>query len=374
MQYQIDFLPVGKDRCGEAIAIRFGNLETGDPDQQAVVVIDGGYKKDTDKVINMVTNHYGANKIDLVVSTHPDIDHIGGLVGVTEKIPIDYLWMHQPWEHSDEMLALRQEDFSVASMTKKLQKSMQSSGDLAAAADAAGVNIFEPFTGRRLVSDYGTLTVLGPTRAYYEELLVQILAKSATKASQQQVQRPLSLAEELQKIMQQAAQKAASVIENHHFETLTDKGTTALTNNTSTVLLLELIDGKKFLFCGDAGMPALEMAYDQYTLLGNSPGQLNLIQVPHHGSRKNVGPTILNKFLGEPTSQADMWRGSACVSVTETCEGDGHPHKVATNAFKRRGYPVIATQGSSIKFGFPRIGWDTTATPLPLFESVEADG
>lgn len=377
MQYQIDFLPVGKNRCGESIAIRYGNLESGDPNQQAVVVIDGGYQGDTDKVINMVTNHYGAYKIDLVVSTHPDNDHIGGLIGLFGKnprIPVDYLWMHQPWEHSDEMLALRQEDFSVATMTKRLQKAMQSSGDLAAAADAAGVDIFEPFAGRRFTSAYGTLTVLGPTRTYYEELLVQILAKSATKASQQQVQQPLTLLEQVQKSMQQAARTVANAIESHYIETLTNGGTTALTNNTSTVLLLELADGKKFLFCGDAGMPALEMAHDQYTLHGHLPGQLNLVQVPHHASRNNVGPTILSKFLGDPTSHPDMVRGYACASVTATCEGDGHPHKVATNAFKRRGYPVIATQGSSIKFGLPRIGWDSPAIPLPLFERVEANG
>jgi beta-lactamase superfamily II metal-dependent hydrolase len=372
MQYQIDFLPVGEKKCGEAIAMRYGDLESGDPNKQTVVLIDGGFRKDSEQSIKMVTEHYGAPKINLMVSTHPDIDHINGLPGVLKSLPVDNLWMHLPWEHSGDFLASRQEDFSTAAMTKYLQKSMQSSSDLAVAADAAGVTLTEPFTGRRFISPYGTLTVLGPTMTRYEELLTQILDKSAIKSSQQSTQG--GILAELTRLMQTGIQAVANKIESHPIETLTDNGDAGPSNDTSTILLLELADGsKKFLFCGDAGMPSLEFAYSEYAARGHGPGELALVQVPHHGSRKNVGPTILNKFLGDKTAHPDMNRGQACVSVGKECEGDGHPKKVATNAFKRRGYPVHQTRGEGIKFGMPRPGWTGTSIALPLYETVEAD-
>ena len=138
-------------------------------------------------------------------------------------------------------------------------------------------------------------------------------------------------------------------------------------------MLLELVDGKKFLFTGDAGMPALEIAHDAYKALGYTAGELTGMQVPHHGSRKNVGPTILDKFLGEKTEADHIKRGNAWVCVGKECEKDGHPKKITTNAFRRRGYPVSQTKGTHFKNGHERDGWDNTHEPLPLFEKVEAD-
>jgi hypothetical protein len=44
--YEIDFLPVGDGaRSGDAIALRYGNLE-GTRAEQTVVVIDGGFTDD----------------------------------------------------------------------------------------------------------------------------------------------------------------------------------------------------------------------------------------------------------------------------------------------------------------------------------------
>ena len=46
MGYEIDFLPVGDGaRSGDAIALRYGNLE-GTRAEQTVVVIDGGFTDD----------------------------------------------------------------------------------------------------------------------------------------------------------------------------------------------------------------------------------------------------------------------------------------------------------------------------------------
>jgi len=363
MQYQIDFLPCGEKTCGEAIAIRFGDLESGDLTKQFVILIDGGFTGDTTKVISHMKDHYGTDYIDLMVSTHPDNDHIGGLPGIVENARVANLWMHLPWEHSADYLEARQSEFVNASVTKKLQKALSSSNDLALAADAKNLAIVEPFTGTQFTTPYGTVTVLGPTVQHYESLIAQILGGSTASAPQKS-----GLEAALQKIL--AA--AQNVVESHHIETLSDKGDTTASNNTSVVLILQLNSGEKFLFCGDAGKSSLEIAYTAYELLGHQTGELTLVQVPHHGSRRNVGPTILNKFLGDKHPTVGGKRGNAVVSVGKVCDVHGHPKKVVTNAFKRRGYPVTQTRGTTKMFGMDRPNWNSVEA-LPLFTQVEAE-
>jgi beta-lactamase superfamily II metal-dependent hydrolase len=95
------------------------------------------------------------------------------------------------------------------------------------------------------------------------------------------------------------------------------------------------------------------------------------IQVPHHGSRRNVGPTILNRLLGPKLSQEAVLK-TAFVSASK----DGapkHPARKVTNAFRRRGAPVHATQGVTKwhhSFDAPDRGWGMS-TALPLYTEVD---
>lgn len=373
MKYQIDFLAVGDKQCGDAIAIRFGDLESGDPARQTVIQIDGGYSATADQVLEHHRTHFNAQHIDLLISTHPDIDHITGMPAILEGMPVHKLWMHMPAEHSGDLLLDRQYDYKVSTLTKKIQNSLQKADDLQVAAEAVNIPITEPFTGLTFTSPWGKLTVLGPTKTYYEECLAEIVDQQARKTAQPATISSLAqLLGGASQTVVNAAQKALGAIESHHIETLTDGGKTTPSNNTSTVLLLELNDGQKFLFTGDAGMPALEYAHGEFVALGHTAGTLNFVQVPHHGSRKNIGPSVLTKFLGSITEHDQVKRGVAAVSVGTVCDNHGHPHRVATNAFKRRGYPVWQTRGKGLKFGFERFGW-SAATVLPLYESVETD-
>ena len=103
MGYEIDFLPVGTGECsGDAIALRFGSLQ-GSRNEQTVIVIDGGYKEDGEKLIEHIKTFYGTGSVDLVISTHPDNDHSSGLAAVLEELKVGRLWMHKPWEHTDDI-------------------------------------------------------------------------------------------------------------------------------------------------------------------------------------------------------------------------------------------------------------------------------
>jgi hypothetical protein len=83
------------------------------------------------------------------------------------------------------------------------------------------------------------------------------------------------------------------------------------------------------------------MAADILEAAGLAPGRLGFVQVPHHGSRRNVGPTVLTRLLGEK-GQTES-KGVGFVSAAK--DSDKHPAKKVTNAFLRRGYPVHGTEG-----------------------------
>lgn len=364
MNFEVDFLPIGKSMCGDSFAIRFGYLGTGNLSDQTVVLIDGGFTEDAETIKNHFEKWYGHKKIDLIISTHPDQDHINGLAGVIETMDVGQLWLHMPWEHSEALAESKQVNFNSTRLNQKLAKSLGKSADLAEVAARNNVRIVEPFASETAFNTgHGKITVVGPSRDYYESLLPQFLDwQPKQKVGPSQLS---SLERVLSKL-------AGFVEETLHIETLRDKGETSPQNNSSAVTLIEH-DGKKFLFTGDAGIEALELASEELEYLGHVPGSYTVVQVPHHGSRHNVGPTVLTKLLGDKLTDSSVQRGHAYVSAAKACED--HPKKVVMNAFNRRGYPVTSTEGFGKIFhnlGEHRPGW-STSTPHPLYAEVEAD-
>jgi hypothetical protein len=96
-----------------------------------------------------------------------------------------------------------------------------------------------------------------------------------------------------------------------------------------------------------------------------------LVQVPHHGSRRNVGPSILNSILGPIKPNGTLPHLQAYVSAPK--DDDTHPRKMVLNAFMRRGYKVAATQGNKIVCwgGFPPRPGYGRLTMLPFATQVE---
>lgn len=355
MGYEIDFHPVGTgSKSGDAISFRYGKLNGG-PDDQMVVVVDGGFSDNGDRLIEHIKTYYHTATVDLVVSTHPEQDHISGLEAVLQEMDVRELWMHLPWIHTSSLSKARATGFQRTNLGEGLEKSLDAAADLEAIARSRGIPVREPFAG--LVSDDEAIAVLGPTDTYYEQLLDEIGAKPSP------VKQPVTA--ELAKSLPDTE------TEDLNIETLTDSGETSPVNNTSVILALQL-EGDLLLLTGDAGIPALSQATDLLEGVGVTPGTLDFIQVPHHGSRHNIGPSVLDRLLG--TKGTSYRRGVAFVS----CAPDGapkHPAKKGVNAFRRRGYPVHATQGSGKrhhKGAPPRPGWGPS-TPLPLYPMVEAE-
>ncbi|WP_043674524.1 ComEC/Rec2 family competence protein [Streptomyces xylophagus] len=362
MGYEIDFLPVGEEsKGGDAIALRHGNLHALHR-EQTVIVVDGGYTESGDALVEHIKNRYETDRVDYVISTHTDQDHICGLKSVLEKLHVGQLLMHLPWDHSAEMERARTSTYWRNKLNDPARRMLEAAMELEAVAQEQDVEVVEPFAGMSTKDD--VFIVLGPTELYYEELLTELVGETSKSAAQQAF-------ESFMRKMLEAAKKL--IPETWWNETLRDDGTTTPTNNASVVSLLE-VDDKKLLLTGDAGIPALMHVIDGLEENGFSPGDLRFVQVPHHGSRNNVGPAVLDRLLGSTVE--GVTRGVAYVSAPKKNPENRHPAKKVTNAFLRRGYPVHGTQGRSLLHYYEapeRSGYGPSES-IPLHNQVEDDG
>ena len=362
MGYEIDFLPVGEEsQSGDAIALRFGDL-SGSRTDQFVAVVDGGFESTGEAVVQHVRKYYGTEWVNLVVSTHPDADHTGGLEVVLKELSPECLWMHRPWEHTDDIARMfRAGRVTDRSVRESLRRALDNARSLQSVAESLGIPIEEPFTGARKDFGGGGLLVVGPSEEYYESLLPDFRGTPEPKVA------GVGL---LRRAVEAAAEFVSKIPESLGLETLDDAGETSAENNSSSILLIQS-DGHSLLLTADAGIPALTEVADILEPAELDLEKLKFIQVPHHGSKRNVGPTILNRLVGGKLKK-DEHRKTAYVSAAKK-GAPKHPAKKVTNAFRRRGAPVYATQGRSIVFrhDFPhRDGW-SPVEPLELFTEVE---
>lgn len=328
MGYEVDFVQVGEEsRGGDAIALRWGDLHTND---HFIVVIDGGYTESGKKLADLINKYYGnPTTIDLVVSTHPDADHITGLSHILDEFTVKKLWIHLPWEHN-EGIAEKFKDGRVTdnSIGERLKEACESAWDLYKKAIDNDVEVQEPFSCQNMTinSHGGQFRILGPSMDYYEELLPDFdgLPPAAERG--------------IAKSLVDMGRAIRSELFWGH-DAIDDSGETTAKNNSSTVLEF-VYDRERLLFTADAGIPALKQASD---IAGNEP--LKMVQIPHHGSRRNVGPTVLNRIVGDIVGKHVTRNITAVVSCAKKPTKKS-PNRKVLNAFTHRGCNCYSVKGA----------------------------
>lgn len=334
--HEVDFLPVGDEgQSGDAIAIRFSR-PTG---ANAVAVIDAGFKDDGLALAKHIPRWYdGTTKVDLAILTHPDADHIGGMGEVVQRLDVETLWLHRIGDRGGSSLP-----------------AADAVEDLIGLAGDRGTDVVEVFAGDSAFD--GALTVLGPTEDWYRELVDSQVGEAAARAS---------AGWRSKSYMKVVDRRSAAYLPDEI--PFGDEGGTNPRNNSSIITMIEVED-HQMIFTGDAGVPALERALDQYESLRGSWAPVDFVQIPHAGSRHNASSEFLDRFLG-PTGQVET--RTAFVSVAS--KATKHPSPRVVNAYMRRGCAVCETRGNSIRHksaDAPDRGWHS-ATPLePMDESVE---
>lgn len=364
MQYEIDFIPVGEgERGGDAICLRFG--EKLDKDNQQVIVIDGGTRESGDTIVKHINRYYGTNTVNLAILTHPDCDHASGMREVLEQMDVKVLWMHKPWEHAENIKHLfENNNMQNAKLKKYVKENLESANEVCTIATSKKIKIIEPFSDN---CNFEYLKVLSPSKSFYESLLADFTCTPNVKESM------------FTEFFKAAKEKVTNYLdENWDIETLGNPDDsnsnygTRPENNSSVVLYLDL-QGKKFLFTGDAGVTALQEAHNKAVSYGIDLRNVNFYQIPHHGSKRNVGPDILNSIVGKVVA-TDTYTKIGYISCPEK-GSPKHPSKKVINAFKRRGVQVYSTSGIEICHPCPNApdrGW-VSATPLLFNYKVEED-
>jgi beta-lactamase superfamily II metal-dependent hydrolase len=348
--YVIDFLAVESEssdstKSGDAIAAQF--LVPGEA-RQRVVVIDSGYAPIGQKMVDHIVAHYGTTHVDLVISTHPDKDHLNGLKTVLEQLTVGELMMHLPWVH-------RPSDAHELSNYEAIV-------ELYDLAIEKGIRVTEPFTGEKRFSD--SVRIMGPTPARYVGLLEQMIVEAVDGVEKAR----FALSSNSSNVLLAAGRRVLEkVLTYFPFETLGDDDDASPRNQSSSITLLN-VDDKRFLFTGDAGIESLAQAADEYeaTFGTFSVAPLHFFQAPHHGSKHNLGKTVLNRLFGEPDSGFDEF--TAFISSAKASEK--HPSPKVTNALGRRGGRVFVTEGNSIVHGnwAGRSGYSSISPLAPLDE------
>lgn len=351
--YEIDFIPVDSGKKnGDAISIRIA--ENG---VTKIYVIDGGTKITGQKLVDHIEQYYGTNKVDYLINTHPDLDHISGLTVVMEQLDVKELWIHKPWEHAREIFDdIIDGRVTESSLADRLRKSVKIAKELEQMALDKGIPVYEPFQGDKI----GHFYVLSPHPDWYNELLKGFNNMPTSNRSS-------FFAESGMKFVD--ADK--TIMENWRFETLSEDGVTSDKNESSVVLYGHLPNSYKVLLTGDAGLKSLDRASDYASYKGVDLKECSFVQIPHHGGRRNVTPSLLNKLIGPRYYQNLEPTRTAFVNTSKDCSE--HPKKSVSNAFRRRGFKVIATKGQlKCKYwGYPaREDW-VIANPLPFYNRVE---
>ncbi len=352
MAYEIEFLPVGNGDCsGDAIVLRY----TDDQGAWKVMVVDGGYQETGEQICQHIRKWYGTDHIDYVVSTHPDNDHMSGLRVVMEEMSVGELWMHVPRAHAEEIQGLfASRRWTLDGLTQSLSRAYPYVEELIDLAAAQGTPVYLPFAGERI----GAFTVLSPSRSMYLGLLPQF---RDTPAPDQNLL--ATFGHWIGGVGRRIAQAIHyNVRENYSTETLREGGVTSA-ENESSVILYGNIGGRGVLLTADAGLKALAAAVNYAGVAGLALREgLMLFQVPHHGSRNNISPNILDRIVGPPVPEGNK-RNISCY----ICAGAGdttHPRRVVLNALIRRGLEPKVTKGS-VKCAFGgvsrRPGWGPVA-------------
>ena len=366
MKCEIEFLAVGAgSKAGDAIVVRYGDVNA-----YHVMLIDGGHAETGDSIVSHLKKHFGPNPVlEHVVLSHCDADHASGLRTVLKEIKVNNLWLHLPWLLAEEARDLfLDKRWTTEGLKKKIKDEYDIVSEIFDLAVTANCKVFYPFAGFSI----GPFRILSPTREAYRYLLPQFDRtpdpdQAAIEAAHMWLGKE-TLAHKLFELAKAAVQSWTK--ETWDQERLKDGGVTSASNELSVVLYGDFEQGR-VLLTGDTGANGLSWAANHAAALGLTLQAFKFVQIPHHGSRRNVGPSVLTRLLGEKQPEGNSSRFSAFVSAP--ADDETHPRRIVLNAFKRRGGKIIATQGKSKIYygGFPKRQDYSDAEELPFYTTVE---
>lgn len=358
--FEIDFLKLGSSKSGDAIPLRY-KLDG----LTRIHVVDGGFQDTGATVVDHIKKYYDdPTYIDCVLVTHPDGDHAGGLRDILEEFDIGELWMLRPWEYADEIIHRFARFTSVDNLKSRLREIYPSIAKLEEIAQEHDIRIYEPFQGAAI----GEFIVMAPTKDRYLDLIVESEKTPECTEESKEASRSTAMT-----FLQELVVKALSFVKAAWGVESFSPNETSAENNMSVIQYATLCE-RRILLTADAGRDALAEAADYAPIVGLTLPGFDKIQVPHHGSRRNVSTGLLDRLFGPRLASEPAEGEEIFTALISAAEGDDdHPRKAVVRAFIHRGAKVITTKGGCKRTAYnapDRDGW-IPAEGIPYPEEQE---
>lgn len=341
MEFVIDFLYVGD---GDAIIIWGRKANEFD----AVFFLDGGKAGDGEKVVKHYNTLikpylYEKNMVGFI-NSHPHADHINGLIEIVEALTTElkFAVYNDPVaciteEHREKIYQsyLKKEDNDISHLYETFEKIDKLNGLCA----THNIKRYTAYSGTTLWD--GAFKILSPSEDFYVNMVQHFSDIDFLKTVD----------------FSQPSPKEVNELEEDTTpcKIVDEQNDASPENLTSTVI--QLTDGKnrKCILTADAGVDS----FDYMETEGFSPENITFVQLPHHGSRRNVNANWLKKF-------------NPNYYIASAVGNQKHPRRAVINCIKRNlpncnVYSTHTSKGvishTTDKSVFPDRGW-SPATPL----------
>ncbi len=255
---------------GDGLILEFGN------ETPMFILIDGGPTKaytHLKKELSRIKNNGG--NLHRMILTHVDGDHIRAQLKLMKEledgtpndpIEVEGLW-HNSFSQSDSDSSVDSAPDDLISLvgdiSSDLVVSIREGVDLAERADRIGIPINSDFNG-------DLIKVVKGTKVKIENLTLHILGPTQ---------------ENLDKMKSEWDKKTSgrpSILETPA--------------NLSSIMFLAEAEKKTILFTGDGQSEDIEKGLEIQELLKNEHPMVDIMKVPHHGSKANVTPEFFEKI------------------------------------------------------------------------------
>lgn len=287
-----------------AVQAQFGDsliLEFGDASKPQYILIDGGppdnYEDDLNAALQSIV---ATNKLELVILSHIDNDHIVGLLdllaaleqdavnGDPPRITIPELW-HNSFQKSID---------PDGEITQRMQMLMGMAGTKNVAMPLSADAFFGVKEGNRLRILAKKLKV-PVNKGFQNDLVMLETAPASMKFGKFMLrvvgpnqQNLAALRQEWLAWLSKAEKEMAS---NPTTLANADKSVP----NLSSIVLLAEYDKKTVLLTGDARSDHILSGLDQAGLLSNGTLHIDVLKVAHHGSNRNHTATFFKKVTAD---------------------------------------------------------------------------
>ncbi len=309
-----------------------------------VILIDAGREnhfKKIDAELQKILTTTGKTAPDLIICTHYDYDHIGGLGKLMDIYgrKVKEIWMHKTSEiiklaesikpdyensgflpaETTELLSIEEGTGIVAAEDDELQAVLRNlQHEVAVLKKLQGIiEPKEPIYGQCSLDGWPEIKVLGPTAEYYKELFPAHFDVKAFLDLEKAELKHDAASEE---------NKAIEALERFEPSALTP------TNLNSAVILIQTDKGR-LLFAGDAGVESFKKIPNYQEEIKD----ITWLKVPHHGSANNLDKELIE--LMKPQF--------AYIS------GKRHVSPLVVNALREAGAEIMITSEAKTTLVFP---------------------